>query len=73
MMSSTGNDVWGAVQYFTVCVWGEGECVWGEGNVCGGEEECVCVSACVYVHSTADAWAVLSAMDPHSLPLAYIQ
>ena len=62
MMSSTGNDVWGAVLYFSVCV-----CV------------CVCVCRCFCLHSTADAWAVVSAIDPHlafirsypSLPVVY--
>ena len=62
IMSSTGNDVLGAALYFTVCV-GQRE------SVC----VCVCVCRCLCLHSTADAWAVLSAMDSHPLPLAYIQ
>ena len=35
MMSSTGNDVWGAALYFSVCV--------------GGGSVCVCVRMCVYI------------------------
>ena len=50
----------------------EGECgegrgsVWGELKCVGGGEACVCVCVCrcLCLHSTADAWAVLSAMDP---------
>ena len=62
IMSSTGNDVWGAALSFSVCV-REGECGWEE-NV-GGGGECVCVCNCLCLHSTADAWAVLSAIDIH--------
>ena len=73
MMSSTGNDVWGAALYCTVCVWGRGGGLYVEGR--GGGvwgERSVCVCKCLCLHSTADAWAVLYAMDPHPLPLAYV-
>ena len=64
--------MFGVLDCISLYVWGKGECGGERGSVWARGGVCVCVCVCKCLHSIADAWAVLSAIDPQPLPYAYI-